>query len=83
MMDVDDDNRKERWGFPTQSRAKGPFPLLDSFKDKLANLIKNIEFKPNTNEFQKKIRKDISRIDKNQLHISSTLGSRGVMLYPP
>ena len=66
MIDVDDEDRKERWGFPTQSKAKGPFPLLDSFKEKFANLIKNIEFKPNSNEFQKKIRKDISRIDKNK-----------------
>ena len=66
MKDVDDEDRKERWGFPTQNRAKGPFPLLDSFKEKLANLIKNIEFKPNTNEFQKRIRKDISRIDKSK-----------------
>ena len=61
MIDVDDEDRKERWGFPTQSKAKGPFPLLDSFKEKFANLIKNIEFKPNSNEFQKKIRKDISQ----------------------
>ena len=66
MKDVDDEDRKERWGFPTQNRAKGPFPLLDSSKEKLANLIKNIEFKPNSKEFQKKIRRDISRIDKNK-----------------
>ena len=45
---------------------QSPFPLLDKFKERFANLINNIQFKPNTNEFQKQIRKDISRIDKSK-----------------
>ena len=67
MAEVEEEEiRKETWGFPTQNSAPGPFPLLDKFKERFANLINSIEFKPNTNEFQKKIRKDISRIDKNK-----------------
>ena len=37
----EDENRKETWGFPTQNSAPGPFPLLDKFKERIANLIKN------------------------------------------
>ena len=67
MAEVEEEeNRKETWGFPTQNSAKGPFPLLDKFKERFANLINNIEFKPNINEFQKKIRKDVSKIDKSK-----------------
>ena len=56
--------RKETFGFKT-SNAPPLIPELKAFEDNLYNLVKEIEFRENTNSFQNKLKDDVKNI-KNE-----------------
>ena len=64
-------NKKESYGFRT-IRAPDPVPELQWLKDKMYDLAKNLEFRPYSNEFLKKLDKDIKEMNRNdQVYIKA------------
>ena len=54
-------NEKEYFGF-TSTRPAPIMPELKEFEDEMLNLIKNVEFNNNSNNFQEKLKEDIKLI---------------------
>ena len=51
-------NKKETFGF-TSTKPAPSHPDLKDFENGIADIIKNVKFKKETNEFQKKLKKDV------------------------
>ena len=64
--------KKQTFGFPTTAAAPDPKPECPSykpmkdFKEGMLDLVSTIEFNTNTNELQKKLKKDMQEIKKDK-----------------
>ena len=55
---------KETYGFKS-IRAPPQIKELKQFEDRILTLIRNIEFRPYTNNFQEKLKRDIKEIEES------------------
>ena len=71
FLNPNDKPSKECYGF-TSIRAPPQIMELKQFEDRLFTLIRNIEFRPYTNTFQDKLRRDIKDIeDSNYVFVAA------------
>ena len=68
---TDNATTKETFGFKT-THSPPPHPDLKEFENRMLSIVKNIEFKNSTSEFQKKLSHDIKSIqDDSRLFVSA------------
>ena len=61
------DNKKEKNTFGFRSTKTPPkIPELKTFEDKFLDLVQNVQFNDNSNDFQKKLNQDRKEISKNE-----------------
>ena len=56
----------ETFGFKT-TNSPPPIPDLKEFEEKMLSLVQNIEFRNTSSEFQKKLARDIHKIQKDNM----------------